>query len=42
MKNLPPKDQVGEVTAYIYDQYGKIQRDNLIAWMKANLGFQIK
>ena len=42
MKNLPSKDQVGEVTAYIYDQYGKIQRDNLIAWMKVNLGFQMK
>jgi hypothetical protein len=42
MKNLPSKDQVGEVTAYIYDQYGKIQRDNLVAWMKVNLGFQIK
>lgn len=42
MKSLPAKDQVGEVTAYIYDQYGKIQQQNLLAWLKVNFGLQVK
>lgn len=42
MKSLSSKEQVGEVTAYIYDQYGKIQQQNLLAWLKVNFGLQTK
>lgn len=38
MKERSPKDQVGEITAYIYDQYGKVYQQNLLSWLDNNFG----
>jgi hypothetical protein len=42
MKDLSPKEKIGEVTGYINDLYGKVYQINLLAWMDKNFGLRIK
>jgi hypothetical protein len=38
MKERTPKEQVGEINAYIYDEYGKVYQQNLTSWLNDNFG----
>lgn len=37
----PAKEKMNEVAAYISDNYGKVSRENLLAWLEKNTGFKI-
>lgn len=34
------KEKIGEVNAYINDFYGKVSRENLVSWLKKDLGLK--
>lgn len=42
MKNLSPKEKIGEVSGYLNDLYGKVYQANLLSWLEKNFGLRIK
>ncbi|MCX6334948.1 MAG: hypothetical protein NT092_11700 [Bacteroidia bacterium] len=38
MKDRSPKEQIGEINAYLYEEYGKVYQPNLTSWLENNLG----
>ena len=38
MKERTPKEQVGEINAYLYEEYGKVYQQNLTSWLNDNFG----
>lgn len=38
MNERTPKEQVGEINAYLYEEYGKVYQQNLTSWLNDNFG----
>jgi len=38
MKERTPKEKVGEINAYLYEEYGKVYQQNLTSWLNDNFG----
>lgn len=38
MRERTPKEQVGEINAYLYEEYGKVYQQNLTSWLSDNFG----
>lgn len=39
-KEKPGKEKVGEINAYVNENYGKVYRGNLISWLESNFGLK--